>query len=280
VLTIFKYTEPHVFLKDAWQSKKAQNPAFSMRSWARKLGFENNSPLSLMLAGKRPIPKKYVPAFAEDLELNSEESVYLATLVDYGNSKDLKEKMFYLGRLKELSPESLEQFELVHFKFLGDPIHMCILEMMDLQEFEPTASWVKERLLFPASVERIQSALDRLLALGLVEKCPSGRLRKKHRHLSSRSDVYDEGLRNYHQEVSRLAGALISRQSNSEREYNGYAMNINRDKLPRAKQLITEFAERFIREVEAAPGEATTTYQLNVQLFGLAGLKDSDTKKH
>ena len=228
-----------------------------------------------MLSGKRPIPKKYVPAFAEDLELNSEESIYLDTLIDYGNAKDPKEKLFYLGQLKKLSPESLEEFELVHFKILGDPIHMCILEMIDLQGFCPSATWIKDKLLIDASIERVQGALDRLTDMGLIEIDVQGSMSKKHRHLSSRSDVYDEGLRNYHQEISRIAAEQVVNLPTHQREFNGYAMNIAAKDLPKAKKMIREFAETFIREVEASPGHAQSTYQLNLQLFGLADLEES-----
>lgn len=269
--SIYRYTEPHTFLKDAWAAKKAKNPAFSMRSWSKKLGFGNNSPLSLMLSGKRPIPKKYIRAFAEELELDGRESQYLDALVDFGNARDPKERQYYLERLQAISPEApMQILELEHFKCLGDPIHTCILEMIDLGGFQSDPTWIKRQLKFPATLERVESALDRLVALGLVRQTDDGRLEKCQRHLSTRRDVVDKGVQEYHQSVSELAAAMVQVQGLGVREFNAYAMNIHKDQLPLAKQLMREFIDRFIREVEAKPGDGQATYQLNVQFFGLA----------
>ncbi len=271
MVSIYKYSEPHTFLKDAWTAKKDKNPAFSMRSWAKKLGFGNNSPLSLMMAGKRPIPKKYVPAFAEDLGLDARESQYLDALVDFGNAHNPKEREYYWQRLQTISPERpVQVLELEHFKFLGDPIHTCILEMIDLKGFKNDAAWIRDHLKFPVTLERVEDALDRLVALGLVRETANDKLEKCQKHLSSRSDVVDEGGQQYHINVSELAAAMVKTQALDEREFNAYAMNIRKDKLPAAKKLMREFIDKFIREVEATPGEGQQTYQLNVQFFGLA----------
>jgi uncharacterized protein (TIGR02147 family) len=273
MVDIFKYSEPHTFLKDAWAAKKAKNPSFSMRSWSKKLGFGNNSPLSLMLAGKRPIPKKYVPSFAADLELGPRESQYLDALVDLGNAHDPKEREYHWPRMQAISPVApLQVLELEHFKFLGDPIHTCILEMIDLKGFKHDPAWIRDHLTFPASLDRIDEALDRLAALGLVRQV-GNRLEKCQKHLSSRSDVVDEGGQQYHQNVSRLAAEMVRTQPLAEREFNAYALNVSPESMPKAKQLLREFVERFIREVEAAPGEGQRTYQLNLQFFGLADVK-------
>jgi len=269
--SIYRYTEPHTFLKDAWAAKKAKNPAFSMRSWSKKLGFGNNSPLSLMLAGKRPIPKKYIPAFAEELDLDPRESQYLDALVDFGNARNPKERQYYLERLQTISPEQpMQVLELEHFKFLGDPIHTCILEMIDLKGFRNDPAWIKEHLKFPVTLDRVEGALDRLVALGLVRETADRRLEKCQRHLSTRRDVVDKGVQDYHQHVSLLASEMVQSQPLGTREFNAYAINIHKDSLPAAKQLMREFVDRFIREIEAKPGEGQETYQLNLQFFGLA----------
>jgi uncharacterized protein (TIGR02147 family) len=279
VLSIYKYSEPHTFLKDAWVSKKTKNTAFSMRAWAKRLGFENNAPLSLMLAGKRPIPKKYLPKIASDLELSANESLYLDILVDFANAKSGEEKDFYFKRLKSIAPEPpIVQIELEHFKFLGDPIHTCILEMIELKKFIPDATAIQKQLRFPATLQRIEGAINRLVVLGLVRQTADGGLIKQVRHVTNKPDVVDLGTQEYHKNVSTLAADVVSEQSVDEKEFNSYTLNIRKSSLPKAKQKIRTFIQEFIKEIEAEPFTAEDTYQFNVQLFGMARLNVQSNK--
>ena len=272
MLNIFSYSEPHLFLHDAWREKKAKNPSFSMRAWAKRLGFKNNAALSLMLAGKRPIPKKYIPHLATELGLKAKEIQYLDALIDLKSARDPKEREYCLSRLKQVSPESsISYLELEHFKFLGDPLNVCILEMIDLKEFQPDPKWIQKKLLFHADLNRIEEVLDRLMVLELVVE-KDGKLVKQHRHLSTRKDVQDKGKLEFHRNVSLLASEAILNQDPSVREFNSYAMNINRRNLPKAKELLRKFTNEFIKEIEEDPGNGESTYQLNLQFFGVSEL--------
>lgn len=81
-MNIYTYNRPETYLKDMLASKKERNPQFSLRAWARLLGMKTHTPLQLMLASKRPIPKKYIPLFGKSLNLNDEEVVYLEAMID------------------------------------------------------------------------------------------------------------------------------------------------------------------------------------------------------
>ncbi len=50
---------------------------------------------------------------------------------------------------------------------------------------------------------------------------------------------------------------------------NGYAINLKKSDLPKAKKLIREFVQDFARKIEATQKTGDETYQLNVQFFGL-----------
>lgn len=72
---------------------------------------------------------------------------------------------------------------------------------------------------------------------------------------------------------------MVKSQTLAEREFGSYAMNIRKDKLPAAKKLMREFVDKFIREIEATPGEGQQTYQLNMQFFGLADASGRPTNR-
>ncbi|MFL5813525.1 MAG: TIGR02147 family protein [Bdellovibrionia bacterium] len=270
MLEIYQYGRASQFIRDAWAEKKKNNKSFSLRAWARQLGFANNAPLSLMLAGKRPIPKKYVPALVGSLELSPDEGLFLETLVEMERAKTVRQKSFYVERLRALSPRPPIGFhEVESFKCLGNPLHTFILEMTDLQGFKPDPEWIQRRLRTRFSIVDIKAAVERLIALGLLIRDNKGLWRKTNAHLTNRADIADEGSQEYHKNVSQMAAEQVSLQHVLDREFNGYAINIKNSDIPRAKKLIREFVRDFARKIESEPGMAEETYQLNVQFFGI-----------
>jgi uncharacterized protein (TIGR02147 family) len=270
MLEIYRYSQASQFVRDAWAAKKKKNKSFSLRAWSRQLGFVNNAPLSLMLAGKRSIPKKYIPKLIASLDLSPDEGLFFETLVEMEKSKDLRQKSFYQERLKALSPMSpIEWHEIETFKYIENPLHTILLEMSELKDFRPDASWIQKRLQTNVSIAEINEVIERLLSLGLLEKEKSGHLKKGQKNLSSRLDISDQGVQEYHQNISRIAAEQIKLQDVLEREFNGYSINIRKSDIPEAKKLIRKFINNFAQRLEAAPGTGEETYQLNVQFFGL-----------
>lgn len=274
---IFDYTDPHQFLKDAWTEKKQKNSSFSLRAWARKLGFENNSPLSLMLAGKRPIPKKYLPHFAENLSLNARESLYLETLIDLSRSKTPREREFYLERLKSLSPRpALNVQEIDSIKFGRDPLHAMILEMTYLPDFQPDPKQIQSRLLVKATIPEIEAAIDRLLTLGLLIRTDDGQLKKTHVHLHIHPKGADQMVQDFHRNCTKVALDINLSVPPAGRELSTFILNMGNASLPRAKEKIQEFVQNFIREFESQPGYSEETFQFMVQLFPLTSSKKKE----
>jgi uncharacterized protein (TIGR02147 family) len=228
-----------------------------------------HAPLNLMLSGKRPIPKKYLPSFIKSLDLNAREGLYLETLIEFNQAKSMVEKDMYHARLKELAPsEPVNLVEMETFKFFGDPLHCIILDMTDLKDFSADPKWIQTRLQFKASLKQIEDTIARLICLKLL-KDVNGRLTKTHKHITNRPDVADLGSQQYHKNVSQLAIDLISEQDVSLREFNGYSMNIKKNKISEAKLQIRAFVKDFIQKIEEPSTAGEETYQLNVQFFGV-----------
>ena len=86
-LSIYNYSCPALFLRDAWNSKRAFNKSFSLRAWAQQLGISSHGTFYQIVQGLRPLPKKYVMAIANSLKLDAKEALYLETLIDFSKAK-------------------------------------------------------------------------------------------------------------------------------------------------------------------------------------------------
>ena len=269
MISVYHYSKPHIFLKDAWLEKKNSNPAFSLRAWAKQMGLKGHAPIQLILKGQREIPKKYIPFFSESFKLCPEQSLYFEALVNYSNANTDYEKAFYMERMREMGKKRpLETIEFEHYEFLKNPLHIAILEMTSLPHFKEDPLWIKNKISFPCEVVQIKEAIERLLALNLLTRDRLGHLRKTYKHFSSKNDVKELAVKEYHKSISELAIKAVFHQDVLDREFNGYAFNIQKQDMEKAKKMIREFGQHFVREFEKE-NDGDETYQLNNQFVSL-----------
>lgn len=281
MLKVYDYEKAYLFIRDAWKEKKKKNTSFSLRAWSKKLGFENNAPLSLMIAGKRPIPKKYIPLFIRDLELSASEGLYLETLIEFDRSKDEEMRQFYYKRLQELSPQNeikFREIELCHF--FQDPIHFILLEATQLKNFKhDDIHWIRENLFLDTTLAEVETVLKRLEALGFLEK----RNRRYHRietHLISSRDIPSAVLKKFHENNALTGSKAVYEQSVNEREFNGFMFNIDPKEMDLIKKDIRNFIDSLMQRYEKPFGEGVSTYQLNSHFFRVFGKSfDFEIKK-
>ncbi len=273
--SIFNYQDPSLFLRDAWNLKKQNNKHFTVRAWSKQLGISGHGSFYQIIRGQRALPKRYVQMISKSLDLNPKESLYLETLVDYHKAKSLSLKSYYQARLKELSPQPALSFhEIETFNYLKNPLNGAIIELTNLKDFKFESLWIKERLQIEASLIEIQRSIDLLLELGLLKQDEKGKIKRYHAHLSTKQDMKNEAVQEYHRNVLGMAQEQIAKQDIKEREYNATAMGIRRKDLPKIKESIRQYVSSFVGEFETPEGEAEEIYQLAVQFFGLTNKKE------
>ena len=273
-LSIFEYESPSLFLRDAWNKKRAYNKNFTLRAWAKQLGISSHGTFYQMVQGKRPLPKKYVKAISKSLDMKPKESMYLETLIDFSKAQTMEHKTYYKERLQELAPgEKLSFYEIETFHFLKNPINGAIIELTCLKDFKFEALWIKERLTIDAHINEIKKSMKLLLDLGLLSEEKDGSIKRSNAHLYTKQDIKNEALQEYHKNVLEIGSQQISKQDVEQREYNASAMGIKTADLPKIKEEIRDFLNQFIDKYEAAPGQADEIYQLGIQFFGLTDKK-------
>lgn len=101
---VFDYLDFRQYLRDYYAARKAGNPSFSYENFARKAGLKSKGMLHDIMGGKRNLTRDSLYKVAEACGLAGEALVYFENLVAYGQSKSLKERNFFLARLRLRSP--------------------------------------------------------------------------------------------------------------------------------------------------------------------------------
>ncbi len=273
---IYNYNEPTSFLRDALVDKQQRNPSFSARAWARQMGFKGHSLLNFFLNGHRPVKPKHLSKVCKGLDFTDRERRYFEALVHFTAADSPSEKEVYESWLKEFHPHhQFSYVELEKFRSISNWIHMAVLEMTELKDFKADPKWIEKRLGKKASVYQIQDAIDRLIALGLLQEKDDA-LCKTHQRLTTPKDRPSQAIREHHKQVLALATQAIDEQDVSIRDYNSCTMTIDSTKLEKAKELIQEFRSKMAKHLETKNGDET--YQLSVQFFRLTHIEKENQK--
>lgn len=107
---IFQYDHTYEFLRDSWKVKQSDEPNFSLSKFAESLGFGSSAPLSLMLKGRRPVPKKYLPTITTIFDLQPAEVAYLDTLMDKDRAKTIDSQSAFVKIRGKQSYQRLYDF--------------------------------------------------------------------------------------------------------------------------------------------------------------------------
>lgn len=271
---VYEYSNPSQFLKDSLVYKKAQNPRFSMRAWAKAMGFTSHSSLVLLLNGRRQIRTEHLEKLQKGLKLSESEGKYFRALVRKQLARDPRECDEIDQQLRLWGPQREEALlETERFRLIADWIHMAILEMTRLRDFQPNAQWIQNRLHRPVALDEIEKAIQRLFQLGLLQetKEPGHKTwNKTNERLTTPKDRASESIREYHRQVIGNALEAIDSQGVQERVLNSCTMTIQTRHLDAAKELIAKFRADMAKLLEADGGDET--YQLSVQFFRLTRL--------
>jgi uncharacterized protein (TIGR02147 family) len=235
--------------------RQANNPRYSLRSFARALGVSPGF-LSKVLNGHRSLSASTAHAIAQCLGFSSSEtSAFLAEATDAEamRARDAQD------------PESFVSLSLDTFAVVSDWHHYAILELTQCEGFRSSAAYISYRL--GITETSALSAITRLLRLGLLEEV-EGKWLKTDRFLSTGSDTASAALRNHHTQMLELAKRALESQGVFEREISSFTLSLNPAILPRLKGEIRSFMKRLVRLTEQHP--PTEVFQFGMQLFRLS----------
>lgn len=141
-----------LYLQQELVERCRKNPRYSLRAFAKSLGVAPSA-LSDMLNGKRTI----TPASIERLGLALGLSL-----------KDIESFKKHKASKTNATSLQFQQMTLDNFALISDWYHYAILELIKVQDFEPSVAWVAKAL--GINKAEAKAAVERLRRLELIEE--------------------------------------------------------------------------------------------------------------
>ncbi len=230
-------------LEQELHRRKALNPSYSLRAFAKHLGVSRSS-LSAVMLGRRKVSKRMFENLLDGLELSPNQLEIL------NKEKENKDK------------ENFIQLQSHDMSVLKDWYFFAILNLAQLDENQADAQWVADRLGLP--VETANFALKTLIHLDYLE-IDQGRLVRKVKPLTSSRDQVSSYLQIHHTQQLELGKLALKNTPIQERDFNFTTMTIDPEKIDEAKKRILKFKRSLARFLEN--GSKKEVYSLGIQLF-------------
>ena len=249
------------WLQSIYLKRQKANSRYSLRAFARQVGVAPG-PFSELLSRKRPLTWKTALKIADRMALSSSErKAFLSRVSVECNGVPLSTRQ--PRQTRELGEDA--------FLLVSDWAHYALLSLMETKGFRSDPPWVAKRLgVDPVEVRQI---VRRLVRLGLLEE-RGGKWVAMQDWVTTSHDVPSGALKKAHLEMLQRASAALLDVDVEDRDITYVTMAVDRDKLPLAKVLIKQFRRTLVELLES--GNQTEVYNLNIQLFPLSKLSQSN----
>jgi uncharacterized protein (TIGR02147 family) len=270
--SIYEYTNYRLFLKDFYESKKAES-GYTYREFAKDAGMNSTSWLLHLIKGTKNLSADSIIRIAKALKLGKAETGYFEMLVPFTQAKTNSVKDHYFQRMLVLKRKlkvvkiSEEQYE--YYTKWHHPVIRSLACKMDFGE---DYGKLGRCLLPPISDREAKKSVRLLEKLGMISRNAQGRHVLNSAVISTGDEVASLNVINYHKQVSRLAEDAHDLSPKEERDISALTLGIGEEDFHRIKARIQAFRKEIMEMAQAA-SDADRVYQLNFQFFpvGKAG---------
>ena len=243
-------------LIEQYERRRSQNPSYSKKAFAGKIGLSSGA-LTSLLKGERRISQKMATRIASQLALSTDE---------------LKEFMQTFSKESEPTKKvDLEyvQFQMDHYQLMTEWYHLAILSLVKLEDFEKSSIWIAKRL--GITERQAAKAVQRLFQFGyLIED--SGQWLRTAKRWTTSDDIHNISLQKAHKNNLKLAENSLNETPVEMRDITAMTIAIDPAKMSLAKTKIRHFQDEFCELM--GDDQPKEVYKLCMQFFPLTKNKD------
>jgi uncharacterized protein (TIGR02147 family) len=234
-------------LQSAYDRRKADNPLYSYRLMAKKLGL-NVSHLYRILHKDLHLNLDKVPAASDLLKLQGREAEHFELLVQYGRARSERTRTVLMGKILDLREPKRRAVAHAQFKALSRWQAPVIRALALSGETDPVRMGRRIRPIQKPDVVR-QILLD-LESAGLLKQDVHGNWISNDLHLTTGTAFRSEAVRHYQREVFDLAAVAIRDIPREERDITSLVVEVDEEARQDIIEMAREFRRQIVRRIE------------------------------
>jgi uncharacterized protein (TIGR02147 family) len=265
---VFEFLDYREYLRTAYQVRKKENPHFSYRFIAGKIGTDSGT-FARILSGKRNLDVNLAAAITRVLNHTEHEREYFETLVLFCQAKSPAEKNLYLEKLLRLRGTKVKTLDEEQYEFFRKWYYVAIRELLNFYPYDGNAQKLAKTLRPAISSQEAKDAVKLLLEIGLVETDASGKYRLTEKLLTTGDNIRSLFVHNLQASMAELGSRALISVRPQERDFSGLTLSLS----PKGFEDIKEMLKTFRRDVlqrARKEEDVNAVYQINFQFFPLS----------
>ncbi|MBF0430784.1 MAG: TIGR02147 family protein [Fibrobacteria bacterium] len=268
-LNIFNYNDYRALLRDFYKRKKKENPKFSHRYIAKKVGFTSSSFFSQIIKVQSNISDRLIFRFAKLMKLNRQETEYFELLVKYNQAKGHEEQKFFYEKILSFHQHSARKLEARQYELLNKWYYIAIRQIISIYPFRGDYKELAKMVVPAIRPEEAKKAIELLKALNLIRKNAQGYFEWCEPSITTGEQSNAVGIQSYLLETLDLAKGALDRFPLTERSLSTLSLSVSEEGLQTVKEKIKQFRKSLL-ECAENDRDVDRVCHLNVQLFPMS----------
>lgn len=267
--SIYEYSDYRLFIKDYYELRKAESPAFSYRYLAQKAGINSAPFFKFLIEGKRNLTSETVGKVATALKLDAKSREYFENLVFFNQAKTTKDKNRFFDKLIALrKAQNILRIGSEKYEYFSEWYHCAIREIASVGNFRDDFAKLGNSLRPPISAIKAQESVDLLLRLGFLKQ-ENGRYKQADPLLSTGYGIEDYHVIKFQIKMLRMAIEAFERTMSPERSMSSLTFSLSRSTYLALVKEVRAFRAR-VMEMVGKDESPEMVYHLNIGLFPLS----------
>ncbi len=268
---IFEYIDYRRYLRDAYEERRKENPKFSYRFIAGKVGFSSPGFFANVLSGKKDISLKLVLKFAELFKLGRKEKEYFETLVLFNKATGASEKKEYLERLVALRGGKVKKVDAHQWEYFEKWHHAVVRELIALKPFRGDFKALAAMVNPPLTIPEARKSIELLERLELIRKGADGSYERTDAAISAGDAVSKALIGAFQVQAMDLAKLAMDNMPSGTRSFSTLTLSVSGPTYQAMVEELRAFRRRLL-EMAQASDNVDRVYQMNFHVFPLTTL--------
>ena len=272
---IFEYLDYREFLRDYYQSKKAANPAFSLRAFSDKIGFKAKDFISRVMQGDKNLSTQSIQKIVTGLKFGKREASFFEELVWFNQAETMDEKNSWFQKMQnELKivrfTEGQHQLAFYQYQVYSHWRHLVVRSLIGMYGFHGDFTSLAKSVHPTITIEEAKESVELLEKCNLVKKNEDGSYELVNKDITTGDRTSKIALRGFHQHCLALGAESIDRDPPTMRNISGLTLGISQAGYEKIVERMSAFRKE-IAQIANEDKDADKVYQMQLLLFPIGG---------
>jgi len=267
MVNVYDYLDYRKFLKEYYEEKKEEDPNFSHRFVASSVGFDAST-FTKVINKKRNLSLKLAVKLSRLLQFKKKESEYFNLLILFDQSHSHEDKKQYFEQLLTFRALKVKTLDAEEYKYFEKWYYIAIRELLGFYKFKGDFNVLARMLEPPIMPKEAKKAIQQLKTLGLIRTNADGYFEPTDQHVSTGDEWGSIAIANYQLSTLGLALEAINRFPRDIVDFSTMTIKMSKKNLGMVRDKIKQL-RKDLASLECSSSEATSVYQVNVNVFPL-----------